>query len=272
MLSRLLGDDGGEGEVRRALAQAAAAFEGVKLPEHIWKDLAPELYQIDEAQYQTIQEDPLLRSRQMDSLTKLAGLADTGLSAADEAGYDQARKIGAQASRAGREATLADARARGVSGSGLEFATREIANQEGAGRAQTAALQQAADAARQRALYQQAYGSAVSAARGDDFRANQANTNIINQFNQANTQARNAANMANVDLKNNAQRDNQTGRNQTAQQNFDNSMARAGGIAGQYGQQAQAAAAAGAARTSELNQLVGAGIGAVGSYYGAKKK
>jgi hypothetical protein len=261
----------------RAMAELARnreLYEGIDVPNLTWQDLAPELYTNETANYELTSEDPIIRSRQMDHLAKLAGLADNGLSDVDAAGFDKARQIGAQSARAGREASMADAAARGVAGSGLEFASREIANQAGADRAHEAALQQAAESARQRALYEQAYGSALGGVRSQDLAANQANTDIINRFNQANTAQRNQTNAANTDLRNNTQATNQQGRRDVAQQNFNNQMTRANGIAGANTQVANGYGAQNAANTAERNMWTGiaaqAGLAAYGA--GGKKK
>jgi hypothetical protein len=270
MLGQLFGDDGGEAATKRNLSAARAAFEGIKLPELTWKDYAPELYQSESANYELSKEDPVVRSAQMSVLSKLAGLADQGLSDEDAAAFAKARSQGNQMSRAGTEAAIANAQARGVGGSGMEFAMREIANQQGAQRSQEAGLDQAAAAARQRAMYNQAYGQQLGQVRGQDAQANQANTDIINRFNSANTQQRNQMNLANTDMRNQAQQMNNQGRNNVQQQSFDNQLKRAAGISGGYRDQANADAAAGAARASERNQLIGIGAGAFGSYLGRK--
>lgn len=270
IISNLFGDDGGEGAVKDALARARAQYEGIALPDLQWKDYAPELYQTESANYQTAQEDPIVRSAQMQALSKMSNLADQGLSAEDAASFAKARQQGSQMARAGTEAALANAQARGVGGSGLEFAMREIANQQGAQAAQNAGMDQAAASARQRALYNQQYAQGLAQMRGQDQSANQYNTDVINKFNAANTQTRNATNMANVDQRNQAQQYNQAGRNQTMQNNFNNQITRAGGVAGGYRDQANADAAAGAARAAERNQLIGIGAGALGAYYGKK--
>lgn len=250
------------------LAKNRALFEGIEVPNLVWQDIAPELYQTEAANYELINEDPVVKSRQMENLARLAGLAESGLSEVDAAGYAKAKRAGEQTARAGRDAVLQDAQARGVAGGGLEFAMKEIANQGGAERAQEAGLQQAADSARQRAMYQQAYGSALDSVRGQDLRANSANADIINQFNKANTAQRNQVSMGNTDLRNNAQMTNQQGRRDVKQQNFSNQMARAGGVAGANTAMAGGYAAQNAANTADRNMWTGilaqAGMGAMG--------
>jgi hypothetical protein len=102
------------------------------------------------AQAETVAQDPVVRQMQLSALAKMAGLAENGLSEVDEAAFVKAQNMGGQMARSGMQAALQDAQARGVSGSGLEFALREQANQGGAQRAQEAALEQAAKSAQMR--------------------------------------------------------------------------------------------------------------------------
>lgn len=236
----------------------------------------PENYQVagelkpEDALYQTISEDPRLKSAQMSALDRLSGYAENGLSDVDNAGYAKARNQAAQIMRSGNQAALQNAQARGVGGSGLEFAMREMANQQGAQAAQEAGLQQAADSARQRALYETAYGDRLAQVRGQDESINKANTDIINQFNQANTQARNNAQQFNLQNKQNINNQNVEGRNsaqqyrnQMAQQGFNNQVTKVGGQAQANTGMAQGYAAQNAANTSERNantQLLTGGL------------
>lgn len=247
----------------RELQGIEQLYSGIKTPDLVWKDYVPELFSNETANYELINEDPALKSQQMDALKRMAGLAETGLSDVDEAGFARARNEGNQMARAGTEAALANAQARGVGGSGLEFAMREIANQGGAQRAQEAGLGQAADSARQRALYAQAHGNALAGVRGQDFQANRANTDVINQFNMANTTRRNQVGDMTTNVKNQAQQMNNQGRMDTQQQRFQNDLNLAGGRAGAKRGVAEGHAAVNAGRTANRNMLtqVGANVG-----------
>lgn len=251
-------------------------YGNLKTPNY--KDYDPEAYQYagdlnpEDAKYQGISEDPLLRSRQLAALDKLSGLANTGLSDVDQAGYAQAQNVGSRLIKQGTAAALQNAQARGVGGSGLEFAMREQANQDGAEQARQSAMAQAADAARMRAAYQTAYGSALSGQRDQDYRANAANSGIINQFNQLNTQAHNASQErnlgarqtvgnANVDNRNTAQQYNNT----LKTQGFQNQMQKAAGQAGANTGIAQGYAAQNAANTAQRNSNTQAAMTAFGA-------
>lgn len=169
-------------------------YENVALP--TYQDYVPENYN-----YETIKEDPTIRSAQMAALAKMSGLADSGLSTEDEAAFTKARQQAGQIQKAGNDAAIANANARGVGGSGLEFAMREMANQQGAQNAQNAGMDQATASARQRLLYNQAYQTGLGNQRAQDFTANQANTGIVNRFNEANTNNHNQAFQYNQGLK-----------------------------------------------------------------------
>lgn len=255
-------DDSDE-QAMAELAKNRKLYENIQLPNLMWEDYAPELFQTESAQYELTQEDPLLKSAQLSALQKMAGLAESGLSDIDAAGFQRARSMGARDARAGTEAAIANAAARGAGGSGMEFAMREMANQGGAERAQQAALEQAAASARQRALYQQAYGDMLGNVRGQDLGARQANTDIINRFNQANTAQRNETAVNNTQTKNSAQQYNLEGRRDTKQQNFTNEMARAGGISGATKDIAGGYAAQNAARTADRNTWTQIGASAL---------
>lgn len=189
--------DGGFEAARLANERNRLLLAQIKDPRY--SEMVPELYNTEQTNYTLNSEDPVLKSMQMQALNKMSGLADSGQSDIDAAGYDQARAVGNQFAKAGTGAAIQDSQNRGIAGSGQEMALREMANQGGAERAHQAALQQAADGARQRALYAQAYGTQVAGARDQSAKTGQANTNIINDFNQKNTQLRNNTAGANVD-------------------------------------------------------------------------
>lgn len=263
---RLLGDDKGFEAAREAASKNRDLLDAIKDP--VYAQYAPELYSNESANYELINDNPLLKSAQMAALAKMAGLADSGLSDVDQAGYEKARDLGGQMQKAGTAAAMENAAARGVGGSGLEFATREIANQEASRRAQDAALTQAADSARQRALYAQAYGNQLAGVRSQDAQTATANAGIINQFNQMNTQNRNATNNANVNSRNDAFKYNEGLKDKT----FNNQMARATGQMANNNQMADIAMAQSAQNQAANNTLLNAGLTAYGIANRAPKK
>lgn len=262
----------------KALAQKQAALQAmqnINLPE--FQDYKPVLeqymgnYDPTQAQANTIQEDPTGRDAQLSALNKLSGLSNTGLSDVDNAGFERARQMGNQMLSSGNAAALQNAQSRGVGGSGLEFAMREMANQQGAQNAQDAGLQQAAQGAQMRALYNQAFGNMGTNVRGQDFNTSSANAGILNNFNQFNTNNANQAQLRNVNEQQGISNQNvgqqnyaQQYNNNLKQQSFGDAYQKAAGIAGQdnniangyYAQQAQNDNTRGA-----ITQAVGAAAG-----------
>lgn len=259
LLDIFTGEDGGFDSARGANAKNRALYQAIQDP--TYQQYAPELYSNESSNYALTNEDPLLKSAQMSALAKMAGLADSGLSDVDQAGFEKARSMAGQVAKQGNAAALQNAQTRGVGGSGMEFAMREMANQDAATRAQDAGLSQAADSARQRALYSQAYGQQLAGARDQDNRVNSQNTGIINQFNQANTNARNATNASNVDQRNGAFKYNEGLKDKT----YNNQMRRADGMAGINNRESEIGMAESAqqqAKRRGLTGAVGAGVGA----------
>jgi hypothetical protein len=285
--------DDSEEKAMDMLRQNRELYEKLTLPE--LQDYNPEEYKMlgdyspDQANSNTVSEDPMVRSAQLSALQKMAGLADTGLSDVDNAAFQRARQEAAQISNSGLQASLQNATARGVGGSGLEFAMREMAGQNGANQALNSGLSQAETAAKQRALYAQAYGSALSGLRSQDYTANRGNADILNQFNLVNTNAKNQAQLRNLDTRQQLSNENVGQRNfaqqydnQMKQQGFQNQMAKTSGMAGQNTSMAQGYAAQNAASQSDRNANAGLGLGVwkaltpqkapVYNVYGTKKE
>jgi hypothetical protein len=261
-------------------SSADDAMDEIKKNGEIYKNIAlpsyeqyrPEEYQYSGdldprlAQASQVSEDPRIRGAQMSALMKMAGLADDGLSSEDALAFDNARSLGAQQSQQGAQAALQNASARGVGGSGLEYAMGAMANQEGANRAHQAGLEQAAATAKNRVLYNQAYGDALAGVRGQDMTAGSKNADILNQFNLANTQTQNQAQARNLDARQTTGNANVDAHNQAFQYNqgnqtqaFNNEMARAGGQSGANTAAANQYNAQGAANQSARNGILGAG-------------
>lgn len=255
-------DDKGFNEARNTLARNRGLYEMIDDPRYA--EMLPELLTNESANYELAQENPLLKSAQMGALAKMAGLAETGLSEADEAGFVRARNLAGQVSRGGQAAALQNAASRGVAGSGLEFAMKEAANQEAAQRAQESGLAQAAESARNKALYQTAYGNALAGVRGQDQNMSQSNAGIINRFNEMNTQGRNATNAANANARNQAFQYNQG----LQDKKFQNQLTRADRTAGFNNQAAQIAAANEEQKRARDRANSGAMFGTIGAIVG----
>lgn len=267
-------DDNAEQALQQKQA-ALAGLQGLQLPQ--FAKYNPELlqylgnYDPEKAQSSLINENPDDRSAQLSALNNLSGLAKTGLSDVDTAGFENARNIGSQTLHSGTDAALQNAQARGVGGSGLEFAMREMANQQGAQNAQQAGLQQASNSAQMRALYNQAFGNMTSQVRGQDYNAAATNAGILNNFNMYNTgqanqaQQRNRGEMQgisnqNIGNQNAAQQYN----NNMQQEQFNDALQKQNAISGGYNNVAQGYYNQGAANDNTrgaLTQAAGAAAG-----------
>ncbi len=246
--------DNSDEQAMDQLRQNQLIYSNLNLPR--FDRYTPGTYNPQTASAQTIQEDPGLRSQQQAALMRMGGLAQTGLSDVDNQGFERARQMGDQMENSGNAAALQNAQARGIGGSGLEFAMHEQANADAANRANQAGLDQAATGARQRAMYQEAYGNALSGMRGQDFQANAANAGILNNFAQFNTNNQNQANQWNVANQNQAAQYN----NNLKQQSYNDQYNKAAGQAGQGGAIANGYFAQGAANQSNMNGMMNAGM------------
>ncbi len=256
------GGDKGFDAARRALDSNRQLYDAIDLPEY--DEMVPELYNTESANYELTNEDPVVRSMQLQALAKMGDLSETGLSEMDQAGFARARSMGDQVARSKTDAAIGDAQVRGVAGGGQEFAMREQASQAAAQRAQEAALAQAQASAQQRQMALSAYANQVSGARDQNYRAGAANTDIINRFNQANTSARNATGAANVGQKNEAWQYNQG----LKDKNYNNQLGMADRKSGFNDRGAEISSAEEEAK-KRRNQATGSLVGGLaGSYFG----
>lgn len=93
----------------------------------------PELeqyYELGKSKMNDITVDPKLRDAQMNALTKLQEVGDTGLTPEDKASLNQIRRSSEQQAKAGDETILQNMQSRGMGGSGQELALRGISNQQ----------------------------------------------------------------------------------------------------------------------------------------------
>jgi hypothetical protein len=232
-------------------------------------------YKPEEVQLQQIATDPKTRGDLLQNLSRMQYLADKGLSAEDELGFANARSEAEQMARGREGAVIQNMQARGQAGSGMEAALRAQAGQEAANRQRQAAMEQAAASARQKALYTQAYGNALSQFRGDDFGEAAQNAGIANQQAMTNVGGRNQAQLRNLGarqdvgqtnlaMQNTAQLRNIDEQNRLAQEKLADKYRRAAGIMGARDMKGQAIAgqgAANAARRRAGGALIGAGAG-----------
>lgn len=273
LLSGVINSITGQGSADRAQqlsGAGAAALQGVELPDiekqklsldqyQYLGDYAPLLEQLQQAGPSAMGDvavDPRLKQQQMDALSQLAGLSQTGLSQADLAALEQTRRAAAAESQAKQGQILQEMAQRGQGGSGAELIARLKSAQSGADRQSAEGLQIARDA-QARALQALSQGAGLAGSvRGQEF-GEQSDIararDVVNQFNTqnaqnvqqrnvggqnqaqaANIQARQELSNQNVGLQNQQQQANKG----LLQQQFQNAIQKAGGIAQNYGQQA----------------------------------
>ena len=241
-------------------------------------ELSPEMLealQLGPSAMEGVSTDPRLEAAQMRALEQLAGLSEGGLSEADIAALEEARRSVEGAQQARQEAILQDMQQRGIGGAGAELAMRLAATQGAADRQNQASLDvtRQAQARALQALAQQA--NLAGQVRGQEFgeqsdiaRAQDAirEFNLRNQqrVQDANVAARNqaqAANLAtaqeianrNVGLMNQQQQFNKG----LIQQEFQNEMQRRGGAANMAQGVAQAQMNQGAADAAMYSGIAG---------------
>lgn len=215
--------------------------------------LSPEMeqtiYQPDSVMSQ-ISTDPRLKSAQFAALDKLAQQSHGGLTMQDRAALDQVMRQSNVAEHSNEEAILQDMQQKGQGGSGAELAARLSASQNAANARASQGLQIGATAT-QRALEAIAnQGNLSSNMRNQDFGEQSAKAkaqDVINQFNAANRQAvvsrntsatntANAANLANkqdvMNRNTGVQNQQEQARAAAAQQDYQNRLNKASGVAG----------------------------------------
>lgn len=253
--------------------------------------LTPELEQLinlGNTAQEGISLDPSIRQKQLESLAGIADYANTGVTAADQANYELARRNSAAEANAQSQAIMANMQARGQGGSGAELIARLQTQQSAADRLQQAQLAEAAkrQEARMQALQMQSnmagnlrgqeYGEQANLANARDavarFNAqnaqqvSNANTGLKNQAQQYNLANQQRIADANIGLKNQQQQHNKG----LQQQTFNNQMSKAAGMSGQYQQNAQASQQQ-AANTAAGYAGIGQGVGSILSAFNQKE-
>lgn len=176
----------------------------------------------DPSAYDTISEDPRLRGSQLGTLDELEEIALAGgLDARARASLEEA--LGAQrtAQRGANDAILANSRARGIGGSGLETVSRLVAGQGAATRGAELATQSAADAEGRRIGALNSAAQLAGGIRNQDYQRSSdraAANDVISRFNAGNQQ--NQINR-NVGARNEAQAINTRERQRISDQNVD---------------------------------------------------
>lgn len=243
--------------------------QGVLTPEEA------QFYEQNPTELSNITLDPQFQQAQLDALNSLQDISSSGgMTTADKANLGQIASDEASQQRGAREAILQNAQARGVGGSGLELLS-QMQNQQDSATRQSQRDLDVAGMAQQRALQAlQAAGSLGGEMQSNEFGRkaeiagaqdyiNQFNAQNKNQFSLANTGARNDAQEKNLAEKQrisdantgttNAQRQYNT---QLAQQDYENQLKKASGVAGGYSDEANQAAK----RGEQVTKMTGAAI------------
>lgn len=236
-----------------------------------------------------VQTDPRLKTAEYDALDQLSRISsEGGMDSQAKLGMEEASIAGQGQARGARDANLLNAAQRGVSGSGLEFVSNQMADQGAANQTSMEGLHQAADANQRdlaalsgltglsNTMQNRDYAQQANKAQAQDA-INRFNTTMQGDANQRNVSNRNNAQVANlretqriadqnVGLRNSANQYNST----LEHQKFQDNLARATGAGGQTPQVVGAQLAQGKAMQDMYGGLAKAGIGAGASIYGAR--
>lgn len=231
--------------------------------------------------------DPRLKQAQMSALDTLSKMGQTGLTSADRASLNEIRRAGAGEEQARQNQILQSMQQRGVGGSGVELAAKLASSQQQADRSsvQADSLAKMGQERMLEAITQS--GQLGGSIRAQDYGEQQNLAGAKDQIARFNAQQSGDVNARNIALQNAAQQKNLSEKQRTyeqaigtrnmqqqfnknlAQQEFDNRMSKAAGVAGQLGNVGKAysdKAAATAAMWSQIGGAAGqAGAGMAGS-------
>lgn len=287
------------------MKQSLAAYENISLPDLEKMRLALEEQQsvgsltptmegvssLGPTALQNIALDPKYNQYTMQALQKMSEVSEQGLPEADRAQLQNLLNANNQQNVSQQKAILENRAARGMGGSGDELAAQLQASQSGSNRASNEAMQLAALAAERKLNATQNLGALANTLSQTDYgrqRDLYGQTDAIAQFNAnqtqgANTrntdrsnvaQAGNLANAQNISNNNTATRNQQQQFNRgLEQQQFDNSIRKAGGVSSGYQNMANlhsGNAAATGNMWSQIGSAAGQGFAAGGSPAAAK--
>ena len=237
--------------------------------------------------FNDISLDPATRAAQMAALSQYTNIADAGgLDANAKLAIQQANDAATTQAQGEQGAIMRAAQAQGQGGGDFALTQRALAAQGASNTAATTGMQAAAEAEANREAALNAMSNIGGSVNAADYSqaANKAGAqNTINATNQAATNAANTGNVANqiqtgefntgnaqnVNAANTAAGQNQVYYNANLpQQQFNNELAKAGGIAGVSESQANAAQNATNAGNAMTGSLLGTAGTIVGGMYG----
>lgn len=222
LVGGLIGQDQASGDRTKGQGYTEQAFQellGLGLPPDLSKEiilqhfqeagqLTPEMEQNIEQTYSALvnmQERDTGRNAQLEALTKLKGLSQTGLGAEDRAALNQVRDEVQRNLEGKRQQILQNMQARGMGGSGAELISQLQASQGSANQASAEGDRLAAMAqqrAREALMQSATLGGQV---RGQDYTADLNRAQAEDQLNRFNIQNQIAREQRNVSSRNQAQ-------------------------------------------------------------------
>lgn len=232
-----------------------------------------------------IQQDPRLRQADLDALSTLSNISNSkGNDAQAQFATQQAMNQAQGQARGARMGNLQNAAQRGVSGSGLEFVSNQLADQGGANQAQMAGLQNAAASQSRNLQALQGLTGLTGQMNSQDFARQQAVARARDQISQFNTLTQQDVQRRNVGAQNQAQAQNLANAQQIAnynvglsnqqqqynkqlpEQQYKDKLAQMQAAAGQTGQ-IQGAQYQQGQNQANLYGGIGQGIAGIGSQY-----
>jgi hypothetical protein len=266
-------------EANRLMRDNIARLEAIGIPTIEAQKIAlesPELVGLLEAetlgpsQFEDVQMDPRLQSAQLAALEGITGVAETGLGAEDRLALEEIKRQAAGQAQAQRATTLQQMEERGMGDSGASLIAQLSSGQQAADTAAMQGMRQAAQAqqARMAALGQQ--GSMAAQMQGQQLGLAGQKASAADAIAQFNTQQRMGVQSQNLAARQGIANQGTATRNQQEmynrgliQQQFQNEIAKAGGVTGAQSnlaqQMQQQAGAAQQAQQAQTGALIGLG-------------
>lgn len=211
-----------------------------------------------------VTEDPQLRSAQLAALNSLLTRSAEGVTAEELRQQDLSRRAQGETTRGQEEAIMNNMAARGLGGSGMEFALRQQAAQSAGDVAAQQGLARESTNAQQRLGALQQLLAGQTSLRNQDYTASRGNADITNAFATENSRRRNAINEANTALSNQAQVANKQDAQQRYADTYKANMAKRAAIQEANAQKAQGLLGQNVVRENERNNIWGS-LGNIGS-------
>lgn len=210
-----IGELAAKGERDKAealLTRMRTEFEGIPLP-----DLEEiEAIQLGPSAMEGVSTDPSLEAAQLQSLGQIGDVADNGLADVDKALLNKLANQVSRRQRAGMANIEGDMAARGLAGSGMDYALRASNAQDANQRLSEAGQNIGADSLERRLKAAYGRGEMAGKVRGQSFDEKSSRARAIDEINRQNAAARSQAQYHNAAL---------------PQQRFANQMQKTGAMA-----------------------------------------